>query len=204
MRNIKRIFNLKNLLILSLTVLAALGALGIPQTFGFTDAQIIMALLFALAVDTVLERLGILEQIADQVSELVRRLDSHGQTDVLFRQRDHIPPFPNWLKEGSEIWVSGKNLLDLVTRYGRQIEDAAKAGKKLRFLVVNHENQSIVTGLSTGSLVSSSTSIWEQRARESIAQINRIIEATPPGNIEYKEDRLCSSLLIHYHRWLFP
>jgi len=55
----KKCLKRENLLVVVLVVAAILGIVGVPQSIGITTDQIILALLGVLALDTLLERIGV-------------------------------------------------------------------------------------------------------------------------------------------------
>jgi hypothetical protein len=65
---VKQIFKRENILILLLILGALLGVVGVPQKYGFSSEQLLLALLAVLAFDTLAERLGYLDRI-EQLSQ---------------------------------------------------------------------------------------------------------------------------------------
>lgn len=195
-RFIKKQLTRERIFIYLIMLGAFLGAIGIPQRLGFPSDQTLLALLGILAVDMLVERLGYLEKIEARITEIEKKIEP--RTDDLFRTRQEVPPpFPSWLQECEEMWVSGKDLVNLLRQYGRQIQEAAQTKKKcFRFLILDPDDQELM------EIVARSTGLYlgpEERAagiHEALAILGRIVEDTPRDAVQV---RLANWVPTHTH-----
>jgi hypothetical protein len=183
---VKKVFRRENVLVVLLVAGALLGVIGVPQNIGISSDQILLALLGVLALDMLIERLGYLDRIETHIADLENKIQPRVSADNLFRSRGELPPFTLWLQQSDEIWVAGKNLFGLVAAYGRQIEQAAKSGKRFRFLVTNPDSLSLMKVIAVGSFAHPTAPSVEQLLREVLAHFERLCKNTPKGAIEIR------------------
>jgi hypothetical protein len=170
----KRLLIPKNVLILLVISLALLGVIvpDLLQKLGFSPERVILALLAGLGIDTLIERVGYLERIENQVFNLERRIESQASADNLFRRREEMRQFSLWLQESEEIWVSGEDVMNLVNSYGGKIQEAAKEGRKrFRFLLVNPDNPDLMNIIAASSVLYA-----DAPAREIITHLTQQVE----------------------------
>ncbi len=169
---LRAIFKRDHILVLLLVIGAIVGATGIPQRFGFGSEQVILALLAVLALDALIERIGYLDRIENEISELKNRIDPQARAKDIIHTRDDMQPFDVWLNETEELWVFGRDLKELLSRYGKRIAEAASQGKKFRFLIVDPSATEVITTISASSYLSSSL----ERRQASILQGFEILQ----------------------------
>jgi hypothetical protein len=181
------IFRRDYLLVILLIIGAFLGAVGIPQSLGYKADQLLLTLLGVLALDTLLERLGYLDRIEKRLAELETKIESRPNVDDLFRTRDELRSFTSWLLEGKELWVLGKDLSELMSRFGAQIQQEAIGKKKrFRFLVMDPSDQSLIKVAAAGSYLNPDVQTQEAIIRQTLDILKRITEGVPQNAIEVR------------------
>jgi hypothetical protein len=153
MNVLKKLFKRENILVLILIFVALLSVVGVPQILGITSDQILLLLIGVLALDTLIERLGYLDRIESQIAELGSKLKPQIKIDMIFRPREELGSFEDCLVDGENIWIASGTLKSFLHHYANQIQRAAKNGKRFKFLIINPENQTILSSIASGALL---------------------------------------------------
>lgn len=148
--------------------------------------DIIIALLALLAVDALGERLGVLDRIETHVADLRKRIESRTSADEVLHLRDELLSFSSQMQKGDEIWVAGRSLVVLLNNYSNQIQQAAKSGKRFRFLIVDPDNLPLMNAIATSSYPYPAAATVEQVGRQALAHLKLLVENTPEGTIEVR------------------
>ncbi len=183
---IKKLFTLKNILILLIIILALVGAIfpDFLQKLGFSSDQVILALLAGLAVDTLIERIGYLERIEANIASLENKVELRVSADNVFRIRDEMDAFLPWLRECEEMWISGRDLMNLLNHYSKHIQQAAESGKKFRFLIIDPDEPALMNVVAASSALSLNGLSREKTVRQAFDILKRMVNSTP--NIKAK------------------
>jgi hypothetical protein len=108
--------------------------------------------------------------------------------DRIFHPREaaHSPSFVSMLEQCEELWVVGKDCHGLLTTHFDRIRQAAINGKKIRFLIVDHSNKSLLYTMSASSSTRPESKQRTETAREALTILRRIIADAPKGKVEVK------------------
>ena len=185
MTTIKRIFKRENILVLTLVFVAFLGIFGVPQILGVTSEQIVLLLLGVLALDMLIERLGYLERIENKLSELANKIQPKISIDSLFLPRGKMGSFEPRISAGNDIWVASRTLQTFMKEYEDFIQNAARQGKKFKFLLVNPENYQALNAI-VNTRTGGEYSHVSSAITEALDIMKRIRDNVPSGSIEIK------------------
>lgn len=151
-----------------------------------TAESIIIALLALLAVDALSERIGLLERIETHLVSLGDKIESRTSADKLFLPRDELPSFESHCQKGEDIWVAGRSLRGLLNNHGKDIQAAAKSGKRFRFLIVDPDKPTVMDAMAAGSYTHPTGAAARQMGREALDHLKRLIENTPADAVEVR------------------
>jgi hypothetical protein len=147
---VKQIFKRENILILLLILGALLGVVGVPQKYGFSSEQLLLALLAVLAFDTLVERLGYLdriEQLSQKTYETVEY--STKKTNDLLESLSRERIFPKdffvlddlqkkkSLETADDFALTGITLNYIVNNYLHIIEQRLSVGVNIRIMLLD-------------------------------------------------------------------
>jgi len=106
--------------------------------------------------------------------------------DDLFYTRESAPtpPFALMLEQCDELWVAGKDCHTLLSTHFETIHEAVKTGKRMRFLLVNHNNNSLLSTMSASSITRPEPKQRVDTSKEAFKLIRRLIETASKGNME--------------------
>jgi len=186
MNAIRKLFKRENILVLSLLFVALLSIVGVPQSLGITSEQILLLLIGVLALDTLIERLGYLDRIETQITELNNKLEPQIKIDMIFRPREELGSFEDCLVDGENIWVASGTLKSFLHHYANQIQKAAKSGKRFRFLIINPDNHTVLSSIAKGTLLEDNLTFLKSEAQESLSILKMIESKAPKGNVEIR------------------
>lgn len=184
---VRMVFRRENILVVFLVIGALLGVIGVPQSLGVTSDQILLALLAVLAVDMLIERLGYLERIETNIAKIESKIEVRVSADNLFLTRDELGSPLSWLQEWGEMWVSGKDLIEFITRYAGEVEQAAiKNRKRFRFLIIDPDNPTVISTVAASSKLRPNAPAREIMVRQALTYLESITSKTPTGAIEVR------------------
>lgn len=181
-----RLFKREHLLSLLLVLAAILGIFDIPQHLGISEMKIVLALLGILALDHIVEKIGYFDKLEKQISLVDSKLQSSMNVDEFFKTKTEFRPFTYWLKNGDEIWVIGKNLVALISTHDKEIREAASAGKKFRFLLVDPSNKLLMEAMALSSYTLSTIDEMERAGQNAMAQLGRLMDNELKGKVEVR------------------
>lgn len=133
-------------------------------------------------------------KIGERPNKTNKRSDGESQTktqvnaDDFFHTRESAltQPFTSMLEECEELWVVGKDCHGLLTTHFDQIQKAALNRKKIRFLIVDHSNKSLLNTMSASSITRPESKQRTDTAKESLKELRRLIAAAPEGDVKVR------------------
>lgn len=141
-RFVARLLSLKNIVPLLVITFAFVGTF-LPQPFGLQSEQIVIALLALLAIDSLIERIGVLTGIKEDVRELRELADSQSARRTFLGFRKDLPRIDQVISRAeTEIWVSGVTLGSVAT-LTPLFQEGASQGVRVRFLAVTPSEASV-------------------------------------------------------------
>ena len=110
------------------------------------------------------------------------------RADDFFHTRESAstPSFASMLEECEELLVTGKDCHGLLTTHFDQIQKAVISRKKVRFLIVNHSNKSLLNTMSASSITRPESKQRTETAKEALKILRRLITAIPDGDVKVK------------------
>jgi hypothetical protein len=167
---LKRIFNLKTVFPLMIIIIAILGPLGILELFGIKEGKLIIALIGFLALNNFIERVVILQNIEEKVTNI--DLFKNSNSEFLSFDKG-LPDINNFINGNKEIILGGFSLYRTLTTYENVFINAIiKKKVKITFCLLNPEIQS--PGLIVASKRSLNFPTPNNLATNVLSSINKI------------------------------
>ncbi|MBN2006472.1 MAG: hypothetical protein JXA21_24180 [Anaerolineae bacterium] len=183
MRTKLRKHTFRDLIMTVMLIIAAfLGVFDILQKWLPAD-RIIMALLGVLAIDTLIEKLGYLHRIEENI---VKLRDKPHSADNIFHAKDKMRSFDEWLKECKEMRVLGRDCIGLLNQYTNQIIEKTLDGGCFRFLIADPNDAKLMDVIATSSVLRSSGTERAQVIQQALKILEDIVKKGKKGSVEVK------------------
>lgn len=134
LRFARNIFRRQNILTLLAVMIGTLAIFGVPQKFGFTTDQLILGLLIFIALESLILKVGYLEQI----EELIRILETRTANPTLDQLISPVGKnldLSVFIGNAKNILVCGQSLERFIMDEASNIEKLARKRCKIRFVV---------------------------------------------------------------------
>jgi len=150
----------------------------------FLDLSTILTMLILLGIDGFIEKISFFGKMQVQIDEINSKIEP--DPNHLLLRRDELPSFITWLQSYNDFWLSGTSLINILSEYGKHIEQSAISGKHFRFLVIDPDDITLLTAFSKSSPWFEDIPELQQRGRRALNIIRALQKATPKGSIEVK------------------
>ena len=147
---LSRLFKRENLVALVLVATAIISIFEIPQRFGVSDSKVILILIGFLAIDSLIEKIGYLDDIEKRLTKFESLAFPYPNSIAIVNRNTIVPPFQERVLHAKSVFIFAMSANTLLMQYSRDIEKALRQGTKIRFVLVAPDNPSI------SSLVASS------------------------------------------------
>lgn len=175
---IKKIFSIKNVVPTIIVILSFLGIFFKSKLF-IDSSDIVLAAISFLAIDALIERIGILNKIGEDVNFLRRRFTHNA--DSVFKNRKEFPRFEELINKGNkEICISGI-ALDSVARHVGLLQKRIEEGISFRILIL-----SLSAVNETALFLGEDSKAMKSRLKTN-SELLRKIEIDYPQKIKIKE-----------------
>jgi len=140
----KRLFSSKNIIVLVAIVAAIFaipnwGTTQLEKYLGITEQKIVLILLGLIALDGIIERVGLLENIESRLRSVAEKLPENTLT---FRKRGQLPDLNDRIEATRELLLSGLTFGQIYNR-GNELAQLLKEGCNIRILAVQPDSQAI-------------------------------------------------------------
>jgi heptaprenylglyceryl phosphate synthase len=116
-------------------LLAILGVTNVQVGIDYTKDEVLLALLGLIAIDNVSERMGILNEIGDRISQLAKKMQGAGRDRVTMTRRNSTPRLVDVIAAARrEVILVGPSL-DTAVGMADRLREVAASGVKLKLLL---------------------------------------------------------------------
>ncbi|MCL4299775.1 MAG: hypothetical protein KJ077_28830 [Anaerolineae bacterium] len=179
---ISRLFRRENLVALLLIAAAIISVFGIPQHFGISELTVVVILVGFLALDSLIEKVGYLEEIESRVRGLEASVLAHPNM-ILLQRREALRSFPERVKGVRNIYILSLSANTLVMQNSDVIRNALETGTNFRFLLMSPKSAAIhAAELSSPTSANTDTQIrWIE---DTIEMLRQVTQKRTKGRIE--------------------
>lgn len=203
---LRHILNVKNIPLIVAIIAALLSFTNLPTKFGVDPNLLILTLLGLIAIDHLVERVGLLEEIKCKVDNFP---ESNINNNLKPRAESHVPI--KELEQSNEILICSKNIGSLIETYYGIFQTKIQNNCSVRIILVNPKDDATVKVVSTSSLSTPDTHDYKQLIettikkllvlRSSVGQQSgnlevRIIDFIPPFGLTILNSQLSSGKIF--------